>query len=431
MLCYNNRIVKLKKLLTGLKYIKKMKIFRHVLLIFENKMKIEKEKFIIILTVLIDVIGMGVIIPVLPFYVESFGASPFIVTTLFAAFAMFSFISGPFLGALSDRIGRRPVLIFSIASTAIGWYVFASAHSLWILFLGRIIDGAAAGNFPIAQSYLVDISKSDEERSHNLGLIGAMWGVGFIVGPALGATLSAISLTLPFWFVAILATINTIGAYYFLPETHRERNLEKKISVNPFLPIKNALKDKILLPRYVAWLLFGTAFGIMHTILALYIKDVFGYSAAVVGYVFTAMGILIVFNQMFLLKRFWLEKFSEAKLEIWFFLVMSAGFIIADFKTFAFFAFGLFIITVAQSVLRVVIPSAVVGAAGQKRRGEMMGIMASIISLSMIIGPILAGILFEKNPQYPFVFNVLILIVAFLLLKFDNRRQQAFVPAKL
>ena len=145
------------------------------------------KKSIILLTVLIDVLGIGIIIPVLPFYVESFGASAFIVTMLFAVFSLFSFFSAPLLGAWSDRIGRRPVLIVSIASTALGWLVFAAATSIYWLFIGRIIDGLAAGNFPIAQSYLVDIAKTGKERTTNLGLIGAVFGIGLIVGPLLAA----------------------------------------------------------------------------------------------------------------------------------------------------------------------------------------------------------------------------------------------------
>jgi MFS family permease len=221
-------------------------------------MKLQKEKIIIVLTVLIDVLGLGIIIPVLPFYVKSFGASAFTLTLLFSVFSLFSFISGPFLGALSDRIGRRPVLIVSILSTAIGWFVFASAHAIWVLFLGRIIDGMAAGNLPIAQSYLVDIARDDKERTSNLGIIGAVFGIGFIIGPAIGAALSSMSHALPFFFVAGLASLNVIGAFFFLPETHKHLDKEKKMALNPLRPLTNAVRDKSLLSRYLAW--FFSAF---------------------------------------------------------------------------------------------------------------------------------------------------------------------------
>jgi MFS family permease len=381
-------------------------------------MKLQKEKIIILLTVLIDVIGLGVIIPVIPYYVESFGVSSFIVALLFSAFALFSFISGPFLGALSDKVGRRPVLIVSIFSTAIGWFVFASADAVWILFLGRIIDGMAAGNFPIAQSYLVDIAKTDKERTTNLGLIGAVFGVGFIVGPAIGATLGTISPALPFWFVGALATLNVIGAYFFLPETHHNRqHSQKKIPINPFIPIISAVTDKKLRARYLAWLLFGIAFAGMQSVLALFTKAAFGFSAIKTGYLFTGMGIVLVINQTFALKKVWLKYFNEVDLETWFFIVMSLGFLFADLKILPLFALGILLTTLGQSTLRVVMSSGVAGVAGQLRRGEVLGIMGSIMSVSMIVGPLLAGALFEKNMQYPFLMNIFLLIAAFLVMK--------------
>jgi MFS family permease len=381
-------------------------------------MKMQKDKIIILLTVLIDVVGLGIIIPVLPYYVESFGVSDFVVTLLFSAFALFSFVSGPFLGALSDKIGRRPILIVSIASTAIGWFVFASAQSVWILFLGRIIDGAAAGNFPIAQSYLVDIAKTDKERTTNLGLIGAVFGIGFIIGPAIGSALSTISPAMPFWFVGCLATINVIGALFFLPETHHKReSMQKKIPINPMIPIVRAFGDSRLRGRYLAWFLFGTAFAGLQSVLALFTKSVFNFSAVTTGYLFTGMGIVLVINQAVALKKIWLRFFNEIDLEIWFFAVMALGFILADLKILWLFAIGIFFTTLGQSTLRVVMSSGVAGVAGELRRGEVMGIMASIMSVSMIVGPLLAGALFEKNVQFPFMVSVILLVLAFFIVK--------------
>ncbi|PJA86559.1 MAG: tetracycline resistance MFS efflux pump, partial [Candidatus Moranbacteria bacterium CG_4_9_14_3_um_filter_42_9] len=154
-------------------------------------MQLQKEKIIIISTVFVDVLGIGIIIPVLPFYLERFESGAMMLTALFSVFSLCSFLSAPVLGALSDRIGRRPVLLLSIFSTAVGWFVFASAGKIWVLFLGRIIDGMAAGNFPIAQSYLSDISKNEKERTANFGVIGAIFGIAFIVGPVFGSLLSS------------------------------------------------------------------------------------------------------------------------------------------------------------------------------------------------------------------------------------------------
>lgn len=380
-------------------------------------MKFSREKLVIILTVFIDVLGIGIVIPVLPYYVENFGVSAFGTTLLFAVFSLCSFFSSPLLGTLSDRFGRRPMLIVSIASSAVGWFVFAGAGNYIMLFLGRIIDGMAAGNFPIAQSYLVDISKDDKERTANLGLIGAIFGMGFIVGPAAGAALGAISPSLPFWIVGILATLNMIGAIFFLPETNKKLNKKLKINFHPFTPISRALKDSVFHSRYLTWLLFGFAIAIIQTIFALYVRDEFGFSASQTGFLFTAMGVGMVINQGFLMKSFWLKKFKESWLEIWLFLPLCFAFIIMGLGTLAALFAGMLINILTQSVIHVVIPSRVSGIAGDQRRGEVLGIMSSIISISMVLGPIAAGALFEVERFLPFLLAGSSLLVAFAVMK--------------
>ena len=195
-----------------------------------------KTKALILLTVFIDVIGVGIVIPILPFYVARFSGSPLLITSLFAVFSLCAFFSSPVIGALSDRVGRRPMLIASIFSTAIGWFVFAGATNIFMLFAGRIIDGVMAGNFPIAQSYLSDIARDDKERTTNLGLIGAVFGIGFIIGPLIGGLLGQFGHSVPFWCVGALALFNAILALFTLPETHKGAHTGK-IRINPFMPL--------------------------------------------------------------------------------------------------------------------------------------------------------------------------------------------------
>lgn len=380
--------------------------------------ELQKEKIIIILTVLIDVLGLGIIVPVLPFYVESFGASAITLTLLFSVYALFSFVSGPFLGALSDRIGRRPVLILSIFSTAVGWLVFASAHSLWVLFLGRVIDGMAAGNLPITQSYLVDIARTDKERTTNLGIIGSVFGVGFIIGPAIGGALSSIAHSLPFYFVGGLATLNVIGALFFLPESLTHMDKEKKIALNPFRTLINAVWDRPLRSRYIAWFFFGISFSGMQSVLALYMGKVFDFKVAMVGTIYTCMGLIIFFNQTFLLRNFWLRFFNEASLEIWPFLFNVIGLLLMTVPSLAFLVSGIIVHVFSQSLLRVTVASRAAGIAGKNRRGEVLGIMASVLSASMIGGPILAGFLFDIRPFLPFTVCGLALAFGFVTMKF-------------
>ncbi|HAM52413.1 MAG TPA: hypothetical protein DCP92_17585 [Nitrospiraceae bacterium] len=382
----------------------------------------QKEKIIIVLTVLIDVLGLGIIVPVLPFYVESFGTSAITLTMLFSVYALFSFVSGPFLGALSDRIGRRPILIASIFSTAVGWFVFASAHAIWVLFLGRIIDGLAAGNLPIAQSCLVDIARNDKERTTNLGIIGSIFGIGFIIGPAIGGTLSSIWHPLPFFFVGGLATGNVIGAMLFLPESLKRTDKEKKMALNPFRPLISAARDKLLRSRYVAWFFFGLSFSGLQSVFALYMGNVFGFNVAMVGTIYTCMGIGIFLNQTFLLRFFWLRFFRESTLELWSFLANAMGLMLLMVPSRFFLVFGIVLHVFSQSLLRVTVASRVAGIAGQLRRGEALGIMSSVLSAAMIAGPLLAGSLFDIMPFLPFAACSLALVSGFLTMKFYSSK---------
>jgi MFS family permease len=382
------------------------------------------KKFIILLTVLIDVLGIGIIIPVLPFYVESFGASAFVVTLLFAVFSFFSFFSAPLLGAWSDRIGRRPVLIISIASTALGWFVFAIATNIYWLFIGRIIDGLAAGNFPIAQSYLVDIAKDEKERTTNLGYIGAIFGIGLIIGPVIGGLLSQISLGLPFYFVGGLATINVLLALKYLPETNKNKNLEKKIEFNPVKPIIKSLKNNKLRASFIAWFLFGLALAGQQSVLSLYLSQKFTFNSLMISLFMAGMGVILVLNQAVLLKKVWLKYFSDNKLTIGGTLILCLSFALMGVNWLWVLVIGSLLLSFSHSVLRVVMTSQVIKKGDSNEQGMILGVMSSIMSLSMIIGPILAGALFSIKLNLPFFASAILAFLAFVILFLDIKHKR-------
>lgn len=379
-----------------------------------NKFKVSP-KIIILFTVFLDVLGIGLIVPVLPYYVESFNVPDFVITLLFAVFSLFAFFSAPILGMISDRKGRRPVLLISLASSAIGWLIFAFSRTIWGLFLGRIIDGSAAGNISTAQNYLIDISKDQKERTHNLGLIGAIFGVAFIVGPLVGGILSGISMKLPFLTVGIMATINTVLAYFFLPETHHDRNTGR-ISFNPFSPIIKAFKNKNILPLYLAWLFFGIAVSLNQSIFAIYIAKTFSWTVIASGFIMALVGIIISLNQAFLLRKVWLKYFKESFLMVWLFLPFALGYFIMAIPYKIVFLIGLTITAFGQSIMRVVMNSQTIGFADKKEQGEMMGILASLMSLSMILGPVIGGAVYEIHPSLPFVLAGVILFITFIFI---------------
>jgi DHA1 family tetracycline resistance protein-like MFS transporter len=377
----------------------------------------QKEKFIIFFTVLVDVIGFGIVIPILPYYVTEFGVSPTVVTMLFASFSLFSFISAPLFGTWSDRIGRRPILIISIVSTAVGWFVFAGAQAVWMLFLGRIIDGAAAGNFTIAQSYIADISKDEKERTKNLGLVSAVFGVGFLVGPIIGGLLSKVSHSFPFWMAGVLALANAITAIILLPETHHHRDASRPMSFNPMRPLLRAAEDNALRPLYLTWLMFALAFVTGQSVFALFAKDVFGFTAFQTGMAFTCIGVVVVLNQTLLLNRFWLARFSENRLVTIMLVILAVGLVAIASENLLMFFVGLAGLGTGQSVLRVVITSQVSGLGGKQRKGETIGVLSALMSGSMVVAPVMSGVMFEIDHAVPYGVAVLFLLLALVFIR--------------
>jgi DHA1 family tetracycline resistance protein-like MFS transporter len=375
-----------------------------------------KIKALVLMTVFIDIVGVGIIIPVLPYYIKSFGTSDVVVTLLVAVFALLSFVSAPMLGTLSDKIGRRPVLIGSIISTSIGWLIFAWAPSVIWLFIGRIIDGLAAGNITTAQSSMADISTDDKTRASNMGLIGALFGIGFIVGPVIGGLLGSIGPTVPFWFVGILAGINAILAYFFLPETHHTKNTDTKVSLNPMKPVIDGFRNREMRALFGIWFLFGVGVAIQQGTFALYMANVFGYTESMIGVLFGIIGVLIVINQMALMKQVWLKYFKEKVLAQIMLVVFSFGMVLISVPTIVVFGIGIILTTFGQGTLRGVFSSMIAGF-NPNKRGEYLGISMSIMSLSMVVGPLIATATFGINPHIPFIIAGIIGMIAFGFMK--------------
>jgi MFS family permease len=383
-----------------------------------------KIKLVVIFTLLINVIGMGIIIPVLPHYVESFGATPFQVTLLFAVFAFCSFFSSPLLGALSDKIGRRPVLLISVVSTAIGWLVFTTAHNIFFLFLGRIIDGMAAGNISTAQSSLIDISKDAKDRTGNLGLVGAAFGIGFIIGPVIGGLLSKFSPVVPFWFTTVLAFTDVIVTFLLLDETNNKLNKQLKFNWNPVAPLVRAVHNKSLLPRFSAWFFFIMAVSAVQSTFALYLASAFGIKSFGAGMLFAASGVMIALNQIFALKKIWLKYFSEPGIELWMLLIAGVAYFAMGVNLLTLFITGLLITSIGQSLLRPVITSQIVANAPKEIQGEIIGITFSIQSVAMTFSPVIAGLAFGFKPNFPYIISCIYLVIAFSIILFIHRGRQ-------
>ncbi len=393
-----------------------------------------KEKAIIIFTAAIDVIGLGIIIPVLPVYVQSFGLSAFSVALLFSVYSLFSFLSAPFLGVLSDKVGRRPVLITSIASTSIGWFIFALGHSMPLLLLGRIIDGLAAGNISTAQSAMSDIAKDPKERAGNLGIIGMIFGLGFIVGPLIGGLLGQVSHSFPFFFVGGMALINVILAYFFLPETNKHIDKDKVITWNPLKPIVAAFKNIKLRSLYIVWFMFNVIAVGSNTVFALFLGKAYGFPPIMTGLFFTGIGVILALNQGYLLKNFWLQKFKEKQLILLMISFFAFGFLLMSIHSIWIFVLGMIFTAFGQSNLGVAMTSEIVGEADVKERGEAVGVLSGISSAANILAPIGSGLAFQYRENLPYMiasmFSLLALGILYKTKVSEKHNQESDVLAR-
>lgn len=249
--------------------------------------------FVIFLTVFVNLIGFGIIIPVLPFYAQTFGASPLVIGLLFAAFSVCQLVAAPLLGDLSDHYGRRPVLIFSLAGTVVSFVMLAAAQSLTMLFLARIVDGLSGGNVSTARAYVADITKP-EDRARAYGLIGAAFGLGFILGPALSGVLAKVSYAAPIWAAAIITLVATALAWVWLPETvHQTRAGTGMPFRNLSAMFRRPALRHVLTIDFVYWF----AFAVFQTTFALFAARRFAFDASETGYFFAAFGVFGAFVQ--------------------------------------------------------------------------------------------------------------------------------------
>jgi DHA1 family tetracycline resistance protein-like MFS transporter len=248
---------------------------------------------IIFLTILVNLVGFGIIIPLLPFYAETFGASPFAIGLLFAVFSVAQLIASPALGDLSDRYGRRPVLIFSLVGTVVSLVMMAMAQSLAMLFVARIVDGLSGGNISTARAYVADVTEP-KDRARAYGIIGAAFGLGFILGPAMGGLLSRISYTAPIWAAAAITLVAAVMAWVWLPETVRTATAGSGM---PFRNLGSMLQRPGLRRVLVMDFFYWFSFAIFQTTFALFTAGRFGFDAPQTGYLFAGFGVLGVIVQ--------------------------------------------------------------------------------------------------------------------------------------
>jgi len=351
---------------------------------------------IIFIIVFIDLLGFSLILPLLPFYAETFGANPALVGLLVASYAAAQLVGAPLLGRLSDRFGRRPVLIISIFGTFVGFIMLGFAQSLWMLFASRLLDGFTGGNISVAQAYITDIT-DEKNRARGLGLLGAAFGLGFIIGPAIGGTLSVYGYALPAFVAAGFSLLALLGVVFFLPESlSDEVRAELTKRKQEEFKLKNLLKA-LTRPRVGPLLqvrfFYGLAFATFQTIFPLFALYQLSLDAQGTGYVLTYVGILVVFVQGFLVGR--LAKRYRERILIFVSLIVMTISLFAWALTPNLFVLLIVLIPIAFSagILNTILNSALSKSVYQEEVGGTLGISASLESLTRVISPSAGGYL--------------------------------------
>jgi DHA1 family tetracycline resistance protein-like MFS transporter len=354
---------------------------------------------VIFITVFIDLVGFGIVIPVLPFYAVGthFGATPREVGLLFASYSIMQLIFAPVLGRLSDRYGRRPVLLVSILGTSLGFLILGFATTLWMLFVGRIIDGISGGNISTAQAYIADVT-TKENRAKGMGLVGAAFGLGFVFGPAIGGILSRWGINVPFLFAGGLAFANAILLYFTLPETvtpdHPAR--VSAASGRGWRQLIISLRRPRLGFVLTIYFLSIVAFSIMTASFSLFMMFRLGYDAWHNGWIFAFVGTISAFIQGGLIGKL-VKRFGEPGLVITGALLFSASLFATPFVGPAMGLLGILSIGAASSVGNALMAPSLTSLASKSasagEQGGVLGVMQSAASLARAVGPSLAAFL--------------------------------------
>ncbi len=345
----------------------------------------------IFFTVFIDILGFGIVIPVLPLYAEHFGATAIQIGVLVGVFSLMQFLFAPFWGKLSDRIGRKPVLLIGMVGTVAGYLTMGLAESVVFLMLARLIAGVSGANIGVAQAYLADIS-SPENRAKAMGLLGAAFGLGFVFGPALGGWASgSFHYSTPMYIAAGLAAMNIAFVTFFLPESRKGQPVSGRGRIFPEL-FQHVKKSQFVW-SVAAYFAVIAGFSMLTTLFALYLLKRFGLGVQATGFLLAGIGVLGVLIQGGLIGRL-TKKFGEARLAFAGTFFMGGGLLglgwVQDLGL-VYVAAGA--VGIGNSLLMPTLSALASRSAEAQWQGRALGVMQSCGSLARFLGPLVAGLL--------------------------------------
>lgn len=348
---------------------------------------------VVFFTIFVSMVGFGIVIPVLPDYAKDapFKLSPTALGWLTGVFSLVQLFTAPLLGKISDRVGRRPVLLISIIGTAIGYFVTGAAQSAWMLFLGRIIDGASGGNIAAAQAAVADVTPP-QDRSKAMGMIGAAFGLGFVLGPAIGGLLSLWHHSAPFYFAGLLALVNAVFVVKMLPETLTEEKRCHPTEPAPLSEVFQGGRGPFIGALLVAVLTSTTGFAFVHLLFSLFCEDHLGYSRAQMSYAFAFIGIVGVIVQGGLLRRLLKRDIEKQLVVIGSLLLAASLWLLPRVEGTGQFLWVAALMALGNGLVVPTLSGMTSRHVHGRAQGRVLGLNAAAGSLGRFLGPLLAAL---------------------------------------
>lgn len=375
---------------------------------------------VIFFIMLMDIIGLSILGPVAPYIVRRYSSDALMVTMLTVIYAGAVFFAAPALGKLSDRVGRRPVLLVSVFGSAVGYFIFGIGGALWVLFLSRLIDGITGGNLSTAMAYIADISKP-EERGKNFALIGMAYGFGFILGPALGGVLGQLSLDAPLFVAGVVALISVALIYFLLPESlpleRRETSALRLRDLNPFAAIGDMARKPGLALLLGIGALFNFSFDGINSTLAVFTVDRFAAQPWQIGTLFVTVGLAMAVMQGSLVRRL-MPVYGEKRLGMVSILGNAAGDLLVFVAPFFWLLYPILLLqSMLGSFIFAAMSTLVANRVSAREQGQLAGVSTAIRGLTAALGPLWAGAAYDRvMPGAPLWIGALLFLVVGLLL---------------
>jgi DHA1 family tetracycline resistance protein-like MFS transporter len=375
---------------------------------------------ILLLIVFIDLVGFGIVIPLLPYYALKFSASPLEVTTMMACYSFAQFFASPIWGRLSDRLGRKPILLVSLTCSVLSYLWLGFADALWMLFAARLLAGAGAGNISAAQAYITDVT-DEKNRAKGMGMIGASFGLGFTLGPAIGGLLAgsdanSATLSRPAFAAALLSAIALVLAVTILKESLSPEHRRAARGPRRWALAQEAFARPSLRHIIVLFFLTTTAFAGMESTFALWANSGFGWGPQQVGFLFFYIGIVLVLVQGGLVGRL-SRSLGEARMALVGSVLLVLGLAGLPFSTdLPRLLVDMALLSIGFGILSPALTSLVSRAAGSTERGGILGVNQSGQSLARILGPLIGGFVYgAAGRDAPYYVGAAIMVAVVLM----------------